>query len=105
MADFVAKLGGRRLARNNRIGGKQFLNRCCALIAVLESMLPARALKIVLQQNLPLAEPDHSWIGATRLNDPSTVTLENRRLTTEPSDHGSRTEGISGPPARALESL
>src|SRR6266700_7725681 len=50
-ADFVAKLGGRRLARNNRIGGKQFLSRCCALIAVLESMLPARALKIVLQQN------------------------------------------------------
>src|SRR6266702_5092872 len=49
LADFVAKLGGRRLARNNRIGGKQFLNRCCALIAVLESMLLARALKIVLQ--------------------------------------------------------
>ncbi len=23
MADFVAKLGGRRLVRNNRIGGKQ----------------------------------------------------------------------------------
>ena len=56
-ADFVAKLGGRRLARNNRIGGKQFLNRCCALIAVLESMLPARALKIVLQQNRPGGPP------------------------------------------------
>src|SRR6266566_3514525 len=56
LADFVAKLGGRRLARNNRIGGKQFLNRCCALIAVLESMLPARALKIVLQQNRHISE-------------------------------------------------
>jgi len=56
MADFVAKLGGRRLARNNRIRGKQFLNRCCALIAVLESMLLARALKIVLQHYRHISE-------------------------------------------------
>src|SRR6266511_2825115 len=52
-SDSVAKLGKRRLTRNNRIGAKDFLNRCCALVAVLESMLPARAPKIVLQQNLP----------------------------------------------------
>ena len=32
------------------------MNRCCALIAVLESMLLARAIKIVLQHYLPLAE-------------------------------------------------
>ena len=56
-ADSVAKLGKRRLTRNNRIGAKDSLNRCCALIAVLESMLPARAPKIVLQQNLP----DSGW--------------------------------------------
>src|SRR6266536_4200125 len=49
--DSVAKLGKRRLTRNNRIGAKDLLNRCCALVAVLESMLPARAPKIVLQQN------------------------------------------------------
>ncbi len=49
-ADSVAKLGKRRLTRNNRIGAKDFLNRCCALVAVLESMLPARAPKIVLPQ-------------------------------------------------------
>src|SRR6266487_3217028 len=55
-ADSVAKLGKRRLTRNNRIGAKDLLNRCCALVAVLESMLPARAPKIVLQQNLPVAE-------------------------------------------------
>src|SRR6266536_2170082 len=41
--DSVAKLGKRRLTRNNRIGAKDLLNRCCALVAVLESMLPARA--------------------------------------------------------------
>src|SRR6266487_494490 len=57
LADSVAKLGKRRLTRNNRIGAKDSLNRCCALIAVLESMLPARAPKIVLQQNLP----DSGW--------------------------------------------
>ena len=51
-ADFVAKLGGTRLARNNRIVGKEFLNRCCSLGAVLESMLPAQAPKIVLQHYL-----------------------------------------------------
>src|SRR5713226_10249492 len=62
--DFVAKLGGRRLARNNRIRGKQFLNRCCALIAVLESMLPARALKIVLQHYLPNSEVAGSFPGS-----------------------------------------
>src|SRR6266511_1346696 len=50
-SDSVAKLGKRRLTRNNRIGAKDLLNRCCALVAVLESMLPARAPKIVLQQN------------------------------------------------------
>src|SRR6266700_4207503 len=49
--DSVAKLGKRRLTRNNRIGAKDLLNRCCALVAVLESMLPARAPQIVLQQN------------------------------------------------------
>src|SRR6266849_6413422 len=52
LADFVAKLGGTRLARNNRIVGKEFLNRCCSLGAVLESMLPAQAPKIVLQHYL-----------------------------------------------------
>src|SRR6266536_2314151 len=51
----VAKLGKRRLTRNNRIGAKDLLNRCCALVAVLESMLPARAPKIVLQQNRRLS--------------------------------------------------
>src|SRR6266699_4666314 len=54
-ADSVAKLGKRRLTRNNRIGAKDLLNRCCALVAVLESMLPARAPKIVLQQNRGLS--------------------------------------------------
>src|SRR6266511_6233006 len=62
-SDSVAKLGKRRLTRNNRIGAKDLLNRCCALVAALESMLPARAPKIVLQQNLPTAD---SCTAATR---------------------------------------
>ncbi len=49
LADSVAKVDGRRLAHNNRIMTKEFLNQCCALVAVLESMLPAQAPKIVLQ--------------------------------------------------------
>jgi hypothetical protein len=60
LADSVAKVRGRRLARNNRIVAKEFLNRCCALVAVLESMLPAQAPKIVLQQYLPGADVGYS---------------------------------------------
>jgi len=56
LVDTVAKLGGRRLARNNRIVAIEFLNGCCALVAVLESMLPAQAPKIALQQNRQIAE-------------------------------------------------
>src|SRR6266571_9183711 len=63
--DSVAKLDKRRLTRNNRIGAKDFLNRCCALVAVLESMLPARAPKIVLQQNRHASEEPIS-VGKVR---------------------------------------
>jgi hypothetical protein len=52
-ADSVAKLDEGRLARNNRIAPKELLNRYCALVALLKSMLLAQAPKIVLQQNLP----------------------------------------------------
>src|SRR5713226_7126887 len=71
-ADFVAKLGGTRLARNNRIVGKEFLNRCCSLGAVLESMLPAQAPKIVLQHYLPEADMARTdfgrWVNCSLLN-------------------------------------
>src|SRR6266516_1884169 len=69
--DSVAKLDKRRLTRNNRIGAKDFLNRCCALVAVLESMLPARAPKIVLQQNQGIADMacDCCWLEPVA-NDP-----------------------------------
>src|SRR6266498_2435623 len=66
-SDSVAKLGKRRLTRNNRIGAKDLLNRCCALVAVLESMLPARAPKIVLQQNPELIGQSHRALESTRL--------------------------------------
>src|SRR5262249_47505269 len=41
---------------NNRIGAEAFLNRCCALVGVLESLLRAWMLKILLQQNRPKAD-------------------------------------------------
>src|SRR5947209_20560432 len=87
MADFVAKLGGRRLARNNRIRGKQFLNRCCALIAVLESMLPARALKIVLQHYR------HKCDLWRRLNEGRLRQLS-RRVATRPREPGLTRNGV-----------
>src|SRR5215475_9923153 len=45
----VAKLGEGWLARKNRIVAKGFLNQCCGLVAILESILLARTPKIVLQ--------------------------------------------------------
>src|SRR6266536_2880584 len=66
-SDSVAKLGKRRLTRNNRIGAKDLLNRCCALVAVLESMLPARAPKIVLQQNRPNKRKVSGRIGSSEM--------------------------------------
>ena len=65
--DSVAKLGKRRLTRDNRIGAKDLLNRCCALVAVLESMLPARAPKIVLQQNRPNKRKVSGRIGSSEM--------------------------------------
>jgi hypothetical protein len=52
VADSVAKLDEGRLARNNRIVAKKILNRYCALVAVLESMLLAQVPKILLQHYL-----------------------------------------------------
>jgi hypothetical protein len=51
--DFVTKLDEKQLARNIRIEAREFLNQHCALALGLESILRARPLKIVLQQNRP----------------------------------------------------
>jgi hypothetical protein len=56
LANFVAKLGDEPLSRNNRLGAHNFLNQHCAWAPDLESILLARALKIVLQQNRPKGE-------------------------------------------------
>jgi len=50
LADFVAKLDEEQLAGNNRIRTNNILNQHCVLEPDLESILLARALKIVLQQ-------------------------------------------------------
>src|ERR1700680_401138 len=55
-ADCVAKLDEEQLAGNNRIRTNKILNQHCVLGPNLESILLARALKIVLQQYLPTAE-------------------------------------------------
>jgi len=55
VADCVAKLDEEQLAGNNRIGTNNFLNQPCALASDLESILLARALKIVLQHYRPVA--------------------------------------------------
>jgi hypothetical protein len=53
--DFVAKLDEKQLARNIRIEARKFLNQHSALALGLESILLAGPLKIVLQQNRPIA--------------------------------------------------
>jgi hypothetical protein len=53
MEESVAKLGEGWVARNNRIMTTGFLNQCCRLLAILESILRAQAPKIVLQHYLP----------------------------------------------------
>src|SRR6267142_1305147 len=56
MADFVAKLDEKQLARNIRIEAREFLNQHRALERDLESIFRAGVLKIVLQQNRPDSE-------------------------------------------------
>jgi DNA repair protein RadC len=53
LADFVAKLDEKSLARNNRILAHKVLNQHCALAPALESILLVLAQKIVLQHNRP----------------------------------------------------
>jgi hypothetical protein len=49
--DCVAKLFAALQASNNRIRLNDFLNQCCALVSVLESILLILVVKIVLQHN------------------------------------------------------
>jgi hypothetical protein len=64
LADFVAKLDEEQLARNIRIEAREFLNQHCALSLGLESILRAGPLKIVLQQNRPIATLPQEFMSA-----------------------------------------
>src|SRR3981081_4249275 len=61
----VAKLDAEQRASNNRIRLNGLLNRCCALVFVLESMLLIWVVEIVLQHN-PLDSRHCSYDHGTR---------------------------------------
>ena len=64
-ADCVAKLFAAPRTRNYRIRLSGVLNRCCALVLILESILLVLLVKIVLQHN-----PAESGQTRTDANDP-----------------------------------
>jgi hypothetical protein len=66
MADCVAKLCEGRLACNNVIEARRFLNQHCVSATNLESSLRVRMRKIVLQQYLPTVD---SCTAAKKLLD------------------------------------
>src|SRR5664279_5705958 len=59
--DCVAKLFATLRTSNNRIRLKDFLNQCCALVSVLESILLILVVKIVLQHNRTKADKAGFW--------------------------------------------
>ena len=68
-SECVAKLDAEQRASNNRIRLNGLLNRCCALVFVLESMLLIWVVEIVLQHGvIPGIVPDEG----KRISSPET---------------------------------